>query len=414
MSEPIHSPSVGGDVPAPAALPPPYTPVQKRPTRITLQRLISGICAGIAIAALLLTALQKPDEIPSRGLWQYLGEELLSAGNETKTLGDRISEATFGSGTPLLAEKSDLPASLQMPSILPRIYYIPREQILDDIYLERAALEKKIFALYSFDYTKVPADAYPILPSDQSATGATVLKNDTAFSVDMQEISKSAELRAAEVIPSEPLVLIVHTHGTESFSAEGSYCYNEDFNRPRSEDMSQNVVAVGKTLCEALNKRGIPTLHCETLHDKESYINAYTRSAESITAYLAKYPSIRYVFDVHRDSIIRSDLTKLRPVTLWKGEPCAQIMMIVGSDEKGAGEYDWQSNLVLAEAIQQRLFSDTLSIARPLYLRGASYNQQYSRYGLLLEIGSCGNSLSEANRAALAFAEAFSKVLSGD
>lgn len=395
------------------ALPPPMdAPAPERISRgYALQRFVCIFCAATAIFALLLCALQKLDEIFSRGFWEYLSEELLCVDGEPKTLGDRMSEVAFGDFVLDAEEKEEINASLQASIALPRIYYIPKEQIADEIYYEQEELEKKMFALYSFDYSKVPSGAYPIIPTDLSTVSATDLKNDTTYAVDMQEISKAAKLRAAEFIPDEPLVLIVHTHGTESFSAEDSICYGDNFNNPRSEDVSENIVAVGETLCEALNKKGIPTIHCETMHDKESYISAYERSAESIQYYLQKYPSIRYVFDVHRDSLIRSDLTKLRPVTLRGGKPCAQLMMIVGSDEKGAGEYDWKSNLILAEAIQQHLCGDTLGVPRQLYLRGASYNQQYAKYGLLLEIGSCGNSLSEAKEAALAFADAFEKVL---
>ena len=100
------------------------------------------------------------------------------------------------------------------------------------------------------------------------------------------------------------------------------------------------------------------------MHDRESYIAAYDRSAAAIAEYLEKYPSIRYVFDVHRDSLIRGDRAKLRPVTLYDREPCAQLMMLIGSDEKGAGSYDWMGNLTLAEAIQQHLCADTLGVAR--------------------------------------------------
>ena len=86
-------------------------------------------------------------------------------------------------------------------------------------------------------------------------------------------------------------------------------------------------------------------------------------------------------------------------------------MMIVGSSEKSGIDYDWQANLVLATGIQKNLYEDTLGVARQLYLRGATYNQQYAKYGLLLEIGSCGNSLAEAKNAAKAFADAFEKVI---
>ena len=162
---------------------------------------------------------------------------------------------------------------------------------------------------------------------------------------------------------------------------------------------------------EELNKNGIATIHCETMHDKESYISAYERSAESIQKYLEMYPSIKYVFDVHRDSLIRTVLTKLRPVTLHSEKPCAQIMMIVGSNEKSGIDYKWEENLILAKALQNELFENTVGTARQLYLRGATYNQQYAKYGLLLEIVSCGNSLDEAKLTAKVFANAFAKTL---
>ncbi len=377
------------------------TPPAPKPRRYILQKGICIFCAALAATVLCLYGWHTLDKMLRAGFWESVGNCLLS------------HSATNNRSTFAFA---DLPTGIEVSDLtpkpaLPRIYYIPKEDLVDRSFDKKSELEQKIFDLYAFDYAKVPTGTYPILPTDLSVENAQALKNDTSYNVDMTEFAKSATLREAETILKEPLVLIVHTHGTEGFAAEGAICYSEKVNQPRTEDVSQNIVAVGKTLSDALNKKGIPTIHCEIMHDIDSYIAAYDRSAESIAHYLEKYPSIRYVFDVHRDSLIRSDLTKLRPVTLHKGAPCAQIMMIVGSDEKGAGEYDWQSNLVLAEAIQQNLVKDTLGVARQLYLRGATYNQQYAQYGLLLEIGSCGNSLSEAKAAALAFADAFEKVL---
>lgn len=385
----------------PLALPPPAAAEVPKRKRLTLQSLLSLICAAAAVLVLAICGLEKLDSIAKRGLAETVAEFLLK---DTSS----ISETAFGS--PLVASEP----AISLPSAyltLPRIYYIPKESIVDNSLNEAKMLEKKMFELYSFDYSKVPSGSYPIVPSDLSAPSHTALKNDTAFEIDMTAIEKEAALFEPEVITKEPLVLIVHTHGTEGFSEADTPFYNESFNTPRSEDVSKNIVAVGKVLTEALNKKNIPTVQCEIMHDKESYISAYERSAESIQAYLAKYPSIKYVFDVHRDSLIQSDLTKLRPVTLHNKESCAQLMMIIGSSEKSGLDYDWTSNLVLAEAIQKNLTGDTLGVARQLYLRGATYNQQYAKYGLLLEIGSCGNTLDEAKNAALAFADAFEKVI---
>lgn len=366
----------------------------QKPHRRLLQKGICALCAALAVTTLSLYGWHAAEEVLADGVANAALEHLLPY-----------------SLSALPITLSPVDPALQPTPPLPRIYYIPREVIADRAYAEKAALEQKIFDLYAFPESDVPRDAHPIRPSDLSTDNATALQNDTEYAVNMEAIAKAADLRAPESIAGEPLVLIVHTHGTEGFSADGSTFYSEEYNVPRTEDVSQNVVAVGKHLAETLNKKGIPTLHCETMHDKESYIAAYDRSAESIRTYLERYPSIRYVFDVHRDSLIRSDLTKLRPVTLHQGEPTAQIMMIIGSGEKSGIDYDWQANLILAEAIQKRLVADTLGVARQLYLRGATYNQQYAAYGLLLEIGACGNSLAEAKNAASAFADAFAKVI---
>ena len=366
----------------------------QKPHRRLLQKGICALCAALAVTTLSLYGWHAAEEVLADGVANAALEHLLPY-----------------SLSALPITLSPVDPTLQPTPPLPRIYYIPREVIADRAYAEKAALEQKIFDLYAFPESDVPRDAHPIRPSDLSTDNATALQNDTEYAVNMEAIAKAADLRAPESIAGEPLVLIVHTHGTEGFSADGSTFYSEEYNVPRTEDVSQNVVAVGKHLAETLNKKGIPTLHCETMHDKESYIAAYDRSAESIRTYLERYPSIRYVFDVHRDSLIRSDLTKLRPVTLHQGEPTAQIMMIIGSGEKSGIDYDWQANLILAEAIQKRLVADTLGVARQLYLRGATYNQQYAAYGLLLEIGACGNSLAEAKNAATAFADAFAKVI---
>ena len=63
----------------------------------------------------------------------------------------------------------------------------------------------------------------------------------------MAEISQKADTLSGAAISDEPLVLIVHTHGTEAFSNELPY-YNTKTNYPRSTDPSKNVIAVGKEL----------------------------------------------------------------------------------------------------------------------------------------------------------------------
>ena len=199
---------------------------------------------------------------------------------------------------------------------------------------------------------------------------------------------------------TEPVVLIIHTHGTESYAAEGqtSYTEGESF---RDTDIGGNVVAVGAVMADTFAAAGIPVLHCLEMFDRESYSDAYVRSAAAVREYLAEHPSIRIVLDVHRDSINRSDKTKIRPVTDVNGADTAQFMIVTGTDFKGANHPDWQDNLNFALKIQSRMTEVSDRLCRAVNLRGAGFNQQYASGSLILEIGSCGNTLTEAKRTAV-------------
>ena len=109
-----------------------------------------------------------------------------------------------------------------------------------------------------------------------------------------------------EVGSSEPQVLIMHTHTTESYrTGEELWC---DPDYPfRSTDNSQNMVAVGAEIAAVLNDAGIATLQDTTQHDYPSYNGSYDRSKVTVERYLEQYPSIKVVLDIHRDAIQREN-----------------------------------------------------------------------------------------------------------
>lgn len=204
-----------------------------------------------------------------------------------------------------------------------------------------------------------------------------------------------------------PVVLVLHTHGTESFSENGEYFTEETPTRTSQTD--RNVVAVGDAFCEELTGQGIGVLHCRTLFDLDSYNDAYRLSGEAVASYLEEYPSLRFVFDIHRDSISYEDGSKAR---LLSESGKAQIMFVVGSDEAGADHPFWRKNLALAFSLNSLLALREPTLTRAVNLRSASFNQQLSGGFLLVEIGSCGNTLAEAKEAAITFADVFYDYLS--
>lgn len=74
-----------------------------------------------------------------------------------------------------------------------------------------------------------------------------------------------------------PQVLIVHSHASESYTMPPGqeYVPSGTF---RTADRSCNMVRVGDELAAELSSYGISVVHDRTLHDGESYNNAYENS----------------------------------------------------------------------------------------------------------------------------------------
>ncbi len=273
---------------------------------------------------------------------------------------------------------------------------------------------------YAAEQTPLHTELLPVEVADLSAPSLS-LNNATGYRPDLSALlSAPSPIEAFRPHPSgdtlptfssaEPLVLILHTHGTEAYSENtAGYAADASF---RSLDREKNTVAVGKVMAEVLQSRGIPTVHCTVLHDEQSYSAAYDNAAASIRAYLEKYPSIRYILDIHRDSIVRADGTAIRPLTEIDGVPTAQVMLVVGTDEGGADHPHWQDNLNVAVKWQDALATYP-GLMRPINLRKASFNGQYAPGAMIVEIGSCANTLEEAKNAARLAAEGLAELILG-
>ncbi len=261
--------------------------------------------------------------------------------------------------------------------------------------------------IYEFDHSSVPDGHTPIVPMDLSLIkyGEAYINNSTGLTPDvswlLKKDLKDSQNSSSVALTDDPIVLIIHTHGTEAYSNEGSLYYPSDqTNYARSEDSRENVVAIGKTVAKILNDKGIPTAHCTVMHDSVQYKDSYARAEETIKRYLAEYPSIRLVIDIHRDSIVRSNGDLIRPIAEYKGEAAAQMMCVVGSDWEGQQCDNWENNLSLALKLRQKLNGECENICRPVNLKEHTYNQELSEYSLLIEVGSSGNYLSEAKKSA--------------
>ena len=195
---------------------------------------------------------------------------------------------------------------------------------------------------------------------------------------------------------TEPQVLIVHTHATESYMDYDLGYYYESF-YPRDTDDNYNVVRVGKAICDSLQQNGIASVHCVTHHDDPQYYGAYDNSAESIRYYMEKYPSIKIILDIHRDSITTDDNEKIKPTFTYNGKKAAQIMIMCGNDNNGYYDFpDWEQNFSLALKLHKNAETMYPGMTRPLYFGNFMYNMNLAPGSLLIEVGTDANTLEEA------------------
>ena len=233
------------------------------------------------------------------------------------------------------------------------------------------------------------------------------IKNDTSKTVDIPALASQAvdlELGAG------PQILIYHTPGSEAYTQTEDSRYTES-DAYRTTDCTKNVVLVGEAMAEVFRSMGFEVIHDTTLYDYPVYNGAYERSRDGIGKWLAQYPTIKFVLDVHRDALVSEDGAAYKLISQEGDEKVAQVMLVVGSDASGASHPRWQENLALAVKLQLLLTGQYDQLARPITLRSTRFNQDTSPGALLVEVGGHGNTLAEAVAGGKKFAQTAGELL---
>ncbi len=248
---------------------------------------------------------------------------------------------------------------------------------------------------------QIPEAVNGLVSDDLSAYSPLEIYNETGYGVDAEA------LLAGECFVFSPTdkVLVIHTHATESYTPEG--CADVSDERFRSDNPTENVIAVGEEFCAALEARGIGTVHCTEAFDSVSFTDAYSYSAGAVAKYVTDDPSIKLVFDIHRDAVVRDDGRVVRT----DGDGHAQLMLVAGTDEGGADFPGWRDNLAFALRYQSALYGRSPKLVRHVDLRGVSFNEQLAERYLLMEVGCIGNTLAEAKECARTAADVLADIL---
>lgn len=265
-------------------------------------------------------------------------------------------------------------------------------------------------------FRDVPADEPADLPEAQiqpaplpdfSAmdAGSIVIHGNCTLDYDRAALL-AAPLPAAATAEG-PQVLIVQTHSTEAYEPEPGWEY-EETEPYRTLDPNYSVIRVGAEIAGVLESCGISVIHDQTINDYPSYSGSYDRMAETIQNYLAAYPTIRMVVDVHRDAI--ETASGAMGGTAKNGT--ARVMLVSGTDEGGLYHPHWQQNLSCALKLERLLESESPGTSRGIALVTQRYNQHLTPLSLLAEFGAAGDTLLEALSAARSFGKSLARLLS--
>jgi len=201
----------------------------------------------------------------------------------------------------------------------------------------------------------------------------------------------------------DPLIYIYNTHQGEEYSA----------NNLGEHDIVPTVMLASYRLREELNKRDLNTI-VETNQISEvlrtnswNYAASYQASKLLMTDAKNKNPSLKYYFDLHRDSIPYES-----SITTYQNKTYAKILFVIGTDHE-----NYQENLALAEKINNTLNNKVPNISRGILKKGGKgvngiYNQDFSSQTLLFELGGSYNTINEVTNTIAILADSIKEVIS--
>lgn len=205
----------------------------------------------------------------------------------------------------------------------------------------------------------------------------------------------------------EPLIYIYHSHNHESFNFDPKVRDSHD-----ATHQSKNITLVGERLSEALNQKNIATIHenrdtMGTIKERGlTFSQSYSVSREFLEENLEKRPSIKMVFDVHRDSL-QGNITTIN----IDGKNYAKISFIISEFHSR-----YKENLKFAQKLHEKLEEKYPGLSSGIFSKDFSetnntYNQDVFNESVLMNIGGVDNTFEEVNRTVDVFAEVIEEII---
>jgi stage II sporulation protein P len=209
-------------------------------------------------------------------------------------------------------------------------------------------------------------------------------------------------INSAPKTGGDPVVFIYHTHTSESYIPASG--------KDHLLNQKGDVVKAGTYLEQVLEEKyHLKCMHSEAIHDQFPFRDSYKRSQVTVINYLKQYPATKVVLDLHRDAT--PGLANSRVI---KGQKCATIVTVVGSDKMGLPHPHWKENLEFAKKLNENMELFYPGLSNGIIISDARYNQHLHTHAILIEFGDQFSTLEEVYHAVDLFAEVLALTINKD
>ncbi len=200
------------------------------------------------------------------------------------------------------------------------------------------------------------------------------LKLDCNNQITEQKVTNTLNVKQEKM---DPIIYIYNTHQTEEYN-------------------NYSVFDAASALTNKLNDVGLTSIFEESSikvfleNNNYKYYKSYIASRNYMNAAINNNPSLKYFFDIHRDSVGKSIST-----TNINGKNYAKVLLVVGTDNPGN-----VNNLKNANRLNDIIKSKAPGISRGVASHGGKgyngvYNQDLSENVFLIEVGGKDNTKEE-------------------
>lgn len=230
------------------------------------------------------------------------------------------------------------------------------------------------------------------------------IENNNPIKLMSEDYNKYVSKDVEEVVSKDiaPVIYLYNTHQSEEYMAS---TYAEFSVNP-------TVIMNDYILEDIFNKNGYKTIVEEgSIKDilnsnNWNYADSYRASRIFLEQSIINYPTLKYFIDVHRDSLARDRTT----ITI-DGKDYAKVLFIVGMENP-----NYEANLEFTEKINNKINELYPNLSKGIYKKSGPgvngvYNQDFSPYTILIEIGGNENNTTEILNTSIAFSKCFMEVI---